>query len=318
MAAFQTPTQTNIKDIVEKTMKMSVSSVKRFPTGLCHYVYDVKTNKQNLVVRVAHPDNSKYLEGALFWYEKLKPKGVPLPEIYYRDIKAQHSPYHFYIMDRLDGTDLGNIYSRLSTVDKNKLTDEIVSIQNKVAELPRGKGFGEVYTDKDKFEYQNWSDFFYKGEESKKTLKRLGIFNPKYADILQNEIEKHTSYFNQVKSIPFLDDITTKNIIINENNDLSGIVDVDFMTYGDKIFNIALTRMSLLASQDKTDYIDIWCQKEGLNDEQYEALRLYTLSHCVGFMCEVGQSFNKDDVKVDMKKVEHLKRVFDFLANSKG
>jgi len=310
---FHEPTAEQIKKIVKQTLKLDVKNVERFPTGLCHYVYDVQTDKKDLVVRIAHPDNFKYLKGASFWYEQLKPKGVPLPEVYYSDLEAKDHPYHFMIMERLKGTDLGNVYTRLSSKDKEAIVKQLIDVQETVGSLPQGSGFGEIYTYDDKFETKSWFEFLSNIEDKKETLNRLGIFDPAYVDTLEKELSPHQSYFDSIQSIPFLDDITTKNVIIDDNNHLSGIVDIDLMTYGDKIYNLGLTNMALLSHGYETDYIDMWCKKIKINENQYNALRLYTLSFCVDFMCEIGQSFNKKEADINQSYVKELKEIFTSL-----
>lgn len=45
------------------------------------------------------------------------------------------------------------------------------------------------------------------------------------------------SYTSEVKPTPFLDDTTTKNVIINDGK-LSGIVDVDYVNFGDHLLTL--------------------------------------------------------------------------------
>ena len=60
-------------------------------------------------------------------------------------------------------------------------------------------------------------------------------------------------------------------MIINKGK-LSGIVDVDGACFGDKLYTVALTKMSLLSSKDNLDYIDYWCEELNISEEQYKAL----------------------------------------------
>jgi aminoglycoside phosphotransferase (APT) family kinase protein len=52
------------------------------------------------------------------------------------------------------------------------------------------------------------------------------------------------SYFDTVRPIPFLDDLTTKNVLV-ENGTLSGIIDVDFVCYGDPLLAVGATMASI-------------------------------------------------------------------------
>lgn len=91
----------------------------------------------------------------------------------------------------------------------------------------------------------------------------------------------------------FLDDTTTKNVLIDQGQ-LSGIVDVDTVCFGDPLLTPALTQMALLKSAFDTDYISFWAEALLLNLGGRRHLALYTAIFCVIFLSELGQQFNKE------------------------
>ena len=92
----------------------------------------------------------------------------------------------------------------------------------------------------------------------------------------------------------------------------SGIVDLDTIAFGDRLYFIALTRMPLLKSDYDTDYIDYLVSYFDLNPEQKSVSDFYTLLFCVDFMSEIGQMYNKDELlsisSVEKGRVESLYR----------
>ena len=90
----------------------------------------------------------------------------------------------------------------------------------------------------------------------------------------------------------YLDDTTTKNVIIHSGA-LSGIVDVDSVSFGDPLLTVGLTQTALLAEGFDLDYVHTWTALMHLNQPQKEALQFYTMLYCVVFMSEVGQRFNR-------------------------
>src|SRR5262249_27831106 len=104
--------------------------------------------------------------------------------------------------------------------------------------------------------------------------------------------ESFGPYLEQVAPTPFLHDITTKNVIVHDGR-LSGIVDVDDLCFGDPLWLIALIRMALFAHAHDPVYLDEWLDVVRLDREQAAALDFYTLVHCVGFLSELGQRFNR-------------------------
>lgn len=95
----------------------------------------------------------------------------------------------------------------------------------------------------------------------------------------------------------FFDDATTKNVLIHEGR-FSGLVDLDWLCFGDRLYTIALTRMSLLESGGDLDYIEFLCAEEGVGDGRRRLLSFYTLAFCVDFMGGLGMKFNKPEKPV--------------------
>ncbi len=311
------PDKYYVAQIVRQVRNESVVTINRFATGLCHFVYDVVTESgQSFVLRVARPENQAFLAGALYWHQLLKPKGVPLPDIIYSDAEAATSPFPFMILERLAGEDLGIVYQQMSKGEKKVLADEISRIQKITGTLPFGKGFGFVGSyNSDSFQ-NKWIDVLYASlNRSQKRMQAIGAIDSRSVDRVAEKFDKYDNYLSQVKPRCFLDDTTTKNVIVHKGK-LSGIVDVDFVCFGDNLFTIALTQMSLLNTGFDLDYIDFWCDAAGVTEEQRNVLQLYTALFCVDFMSGLGQIFNKENAQpVKTKDVQRLSDILDALLN---
>jgi Ser/Thr protein kinase RdoA (MazF antagonist) len=307
----------SLVEIVLPFIFESVVTVNRFATGLCHFVYDVVTESgQSFVLRVARPENQALLAGALYWHQLLKPKGVPLPDIIYSDTEAAASPFPCMILERLAGEDLGILYQQMSKDEKKVLADEISRIQKITGTLPFGKGFGFVGSYNSGSFQNKWIDVLYASlNRSRKRMQAIGAIDSRSVDRVAEKFDKYDDYLSQVKPRCFLDDTTTKNVIVHKGK-LSGIVDVDFVCFGDNLFTIALTQMSLLNTGFDLDYIDFWCDAAGITEEQRNVLQLYTALFCVDFMSELGQIFNKENAQpVKTKNVQRLSDILDALLN---
>lgn len=138
-----TPTLDELRAIAWEAMGSELVSAKRFTTGNCHYVFDAAlADGRAVVLRIAKPENRPYLVGAVHWSGILKPMGFPLPEILHARLEAGCTPYPYLVLERLPGTDLGEVYSRLSAGEKKTLADRLASLQKMVGSLPEGAGFG--------------------------------------------------------------------------------------------------------------------------------------------------------------------------------
>ena len=126
--------------------------------------------------------------------------------------------------------------------------------------------------------------------------------------------EKYSEYFKKVEPRAFLDDISNKNLIIH-NGDISGIIDLDWMGFGDLLYFVGYNNMALLDMEVDTKYIDYMIQELNLNEFQKQIVLFYTLVFCVDFMSEKGQTFQDKEIFVDENIVDKMNNIYDNLIN---
>jgi len=75
-ASTDTPSPKDAAIIVRSRLGLEPAEVRRFLTGLCHYVYSVTTSdRQKFVARIATPSTKRLLAGGIYWNELLRPMG---------------------------------------------------------------------------------------------------------------------------------------------------------------------------------------------------------------------------------------------------
>ncbi|MBI1281946.1 MAG: phosphotransferase [Anaerolineaceae bacterium] len=310
------PTELDAIRILHDALGKQVQSIHRFPTGLAHYVYDVETDEnEKLVIRLARPNLKYFFEGALNWYEPLRRKNVPLPELYFSSLDDAQYGFPMMIMERLPGKDLNEVYTHLTTDQKHRIADQIIAIQQSVATLPMGKGYGYARSADDPSLYPTWLNVLEASiQRSQHRFETTGFAGYQAIQKVKQAIDAHGDYFKTVLPICFLDDTTTKNVLVDDNGLLSGIVDVDAVAFGDPLLTISLTRMALLSSGYDTDYTDYWAAQLSLTPQQQQAINLYTALYCLDFLSELGQSFNKETpITLDQTKAAQLMSILESL-----
>src|SRR5215467_10438760 len=86
--------------------------VRRFSTGSHHYVFEAAfADRPPVVVRIAAEHSRAAMAGALKLSRRLRPQGVPLPEVIAEGVDHQFS---HLVLERLPGTDLGEVIGGLS------------------------------------------------------------------------------------------------------------------------------------------------------------------------------------------------------------
>ena len=311
--ATDIPSATDAAIVVRSRLSLEPVEVQRFLTGLCHHVFSVTTaDRQKFVLRIATPQTKRHLAGGIYWNDVLRPIGVPLPRMIATSLEPSEIQFPFVILEQLPGSDLGQIYQTLSSQEKLEIVGEVVRIQEKVLALPEAGGFGLAYSYSRPPECRTWvAAVLAILERAQQRMELSGNPGSSYVKPARRMLNRHESYFAAVRPIPFLDDTTTKNVLVDQGR-LTGVVDVDWLCFGDPLLTIGLTRMALLSDARDLDYVEHWMNLMELNKQQREAVDAYTRLFCVDFMSELGQRFNKDDQpEIDLEKFARLSTVFE-------
>jgi hypothetical protein len=264
-----------------------------------------------LVVRIGSKDNFQTYDNAIYWRETLRPLGLPMPEFFEYSNDPAKSEYPYIIMKRLEGKDLHDVYPDLLQREKRVLAWKMVGIQQRVnTQLPTGNGYGFASRLDSTNLHKSWFDLLlWHIERSRQWIQQGEKLSEKFIDDVKAVLIENKPLFEDVPPTPFLDDITTKNVIVYEGK-LNGIIDIDWIGFGDPLFTPALTKVSLLFSGYDTEYVDFWLEQLDLNENAMKRFELYTALFCANLIAEQGLKFNKDHAEpVDLNKVEQYQSI---------
>jgi aminoglycoside phosphotransferase (APT) family kinase protein len=302
------PTDSVAAQIAAEFCGQGPQSVSRFPMGIGHWVYDVRgPEAEQFVVRIGSSEQREDFVGALHWSKLLRPVGVPLPSLL---ASGEWEGMPYMVLERLSGEDLGVVYETLALDEKKAIAENVCRIQSLVASLGEGQGYGYVRLPVGPYR-ASWREVIDESiarSRSRMELTKLIGLSP--VQRLVQSANRFESYFSRVRPVPFLDDTTTKNVLVHQGV-LSGIVDVDWICFGDPLLTVALTRTSLLNSGRDVDYTDHWSELLALTPEQRAVMRFYTALFCLDFMSELGHRFNRETATIDAEGVERLERILD-------
>lgn len=275
-------------------------TVERCAVGQGNYVYIVECNGTKYVVRCSSENNA--YNTSIVWLKKLAVIDVPVPKVI---VKGKYNEYEYLILSYIEGKDIGIVYEQLSDDDKRVIAKEIVHIQNQVATLE----LDDVETD------WSWSAFVnYILERAEERIVQNGYFDVEKVERLRRCLEQLKDYFASIKPVAYLDDISSKNLLIH-NGQISGIIDIDWMGIGDRLTYVALTNMALLNMEYDTDYVKYILEEMQVNNVEKKTFVFYTLMYCVDFMGERGMQFMDKQVEVNTQIVDRLNNIYDLLWN---
>lgn len=234
-----------------------------------------------------------------FLLDKLSVCDIPIPVVLMEGI---YGNYSYLILSYIDGDDIGNVYCKLTDSEKKQIAREVVAIQQKVSGI-------DLRADKE----WNWNVFIdtmlYRAEGRIKTYQYFDINKIATIKKLQCELQE---YLDKVRPTPYLDDISTKNLLVYEGK-VSGIIDIDWMGFGDILTFVAMTRVALLNMDLDTRYIDHLLDEMQPNTMEHKAFVFYCLMFCVDFMGERGMQFLDKTIPVNESIIRRLNNIFDML-----
>ena len=240
--------------------------VKRCAVGQANYVYIIECNQQRFTIRF-NTEKAAY-EQTLYWLEKLRNIHVPVPEVIEH---GEYQGYAYLILSYLEGQDLGLVYPQLTKEEKRVIAKEIVTIQNSVATLQ----LENVDAD------WSWKAFIQDMlQRAKERIEANGYFDSQKVAQLKEQTAILDDYFNAVQPIAYLDDISSKNLLIL-NGRISGIIDVDWIGIGDRLTFAALTNVALLNMVYDTEYVDFILEEIQVNETEKQAFLFFFIRLCI-------------------------------------
>lgn len=301
-------TEEIVNKICNEVFHTQPTEIIRNNVGLAGYVYTVQINNEKYVVKIS--DDKNLILGSTYWLNKVKDLDIPIPKVISENTSA--APYYF-VMTFIQGKDLGIVYSTLSKDEKKAIAKKLISYQKEIKKLPMATGFGSLnsYEDTENL-FPTWEEVILNDiKRAEDGIKENKIFSTEYVSKVRELIPGFKDYFSTIRPEAFFDDATTKNVLIHEGK-LSGIIDLDWITFGDQVYFLGLTTMALLSMQADLDYAEYLKEEMNLNSSQEKVLLLYILIFCIIFMSERGARFNQDEpVPVSEQEKNLLIKIFE-------
>ncbi len=283
--------------IFENSMKKRVVQIERCSVGIANYVFAVSTGAEKFILRCSKEEDA--YKAAVHWLSKLSVCGIPVPIVL---SKGKYGDYSYLILSYIPGDDIGNVYHKLNDSEKKQIAREVVEIQRKVSGI-------DISVD----EEWTWSSFIDELlNRAEERIKRKHYFDIEKIHIIKKMQQEIKGYLGAVRPTPYLDDISTKNLLIYEGA-VSGVIDIDWIGVGDILTFVALTKVSLLNMNLDTRYIDHLLDEIHPSTIEYKAFVFYCLLYCVDFMGERGMQFLDKKIPVNESIIKRLNDIFDIL-----
>ena len=292
-----------ITNIFVTNLQQKPQSFKRCAVGIGNEVYIVECETEKYIFRCSTEENA-YAE-TIRWLTQLSILDIPIPKVLFY---GAYEEYQYLILNFIEGEDIGLIYTSLTIAEKKQIAKEVMEIQRKV--VHQRLDFAE--------NSWSWQDFVNEMlDRAEERIAANGYFDRNKVEQVREKISVLDEYFSRIKPVAYLDDISTKNLLIH-NGKVSGVIDIDWMGIGDNLTFIAMTYVALRNMEYETDYVEYLLEERSCTEEERKAFLFYCLMFCVDFMGERGMQFGDKKIEVNDVVIDRLNRIYEELWEEYG
>ncbi len=272
-----------VQQIVEEWFSAAVLEVRHNAYGHRNRTFTVEVAERTVIVRT-NADPAVFAATALN-LEALRALGIPVPEVVTADLTLSRRPFAYMVMGAFPGTDLGLALPGMSQQEQELVARQVMEFERRVATLPEGHGYGYAGIG-ERAPHVSWRGAI-----------ALGAFSQGYSpsgidgalvERMETILDSCEAYLEGVRPTCFLDDLTTKNVIVDEGV-LQGVIDFDVVCYGDPLFQLGLTQTAAgfdLPEQCMT-YVEHLCAAADLGPEQRRIVDLYAAMCGIDFLSRI-------------------------------
>ncbi len=210
--------------LVEDVLGVQPSTVIFQPFGHNSVTYEATLPGRSVIVRM-NADASVFAATERN-IAVLRGLGLPVPVVLASDLSKTRYPFAYLLLEKIPGRDLRYELAGMTPVQMTRLAEQIVGYQRRALTLPLGTGYGYVGIG-ETGPYASWRELVRSEGEPV-------------------QVSRFEAYLRQVPPACFLDDITVKNVII-QDGELQGLIDFDCVCYGDPLYWLALTAVGVVS-----------------------------------------------------------------------
>lgn len=283
-------TDGQVSSLVSDCLGTTPVQTVRMTDGGMSLVYDVTLPERHVMVRL-HEDGG-FFAGTQHNLSALLRLGLPVPHVLAVDLTKRCFPLAFMILSKIPGRDLRHELAGMSGPQMTRLAGQVASFQRAVMTLPPGGGYGYVSIG-ERGPHSSWWDVVLEQSWWDVTRAETDDQAPSGRDAVLGEwqarvrrlVFQHEPSLRRVPPTCFLDDITVKNVIV-QDGELQGLVDFDCVCYGDPLYWLGLTATGVVSDVGLREmfYVRELCRCLGLTDRQRRACLLYAASIALGFV----------------------------------
>jgi aminoglycoside phosphotransferase (APT) family kinase protein len=259
------------------------AALARMGYGHCNVVYDVTLADGSAVILRTNRRDPSVMLGTERNLRVLADLGLPVPAVLASDLTLSRYDAAYMVMARIAGRDLGFALAEMTRPQMTALAEQVVGFQRAAATLPAGEGFGWVAIGQPG-PFPTWAAVL--DRAVRRNVEAAGPLAPPGVEArLRALYARQADEIARVAPTPYLDDLTTKNVLI-EGGRLQGVVDFDWICYGDRRYWLGLTQMAVVSDSppEAEFYVAELCRLSEVVPSDRPLIALYSATFALDFL----------------------------------
>lgn len=278
-------TETQASELIAEVLGETPLAVEHMTFGHNSVTYEVTLEGRTLILRTNN--DAGVFRKTEHNLHVLRGLELPVPEVITSDLEKARYPVAYMLLNKIPGRDLRYELPGMTLIQQDMLAKQIAAYQQRVATLPEGKGFGYAPLG-EAAPFGSWFELVV--AETRRNLSPQPTPEESYWQArVFGLLGTFAPYLSHIRPIPFLDDLTTKNVLI-ERGELQGLIDFDVVCYGDPLWTLGLTGCALVTDVglEELSYLEALCRAYRLDEEQQKVVRLYASLFALTFFAHAG------------------------------
>jgi aminoglycoside phosphotransferase (APT) family kinase protein len=274
-----------VATLLERLFGGPPAALEQMSFGETSVTFGASVGGRSLIVRT-HRD-PKTFSGTQRTLDALRGLDIPVPQVYEVDLSCRDLRFAYMITERFPGRDLRFEMPSMTRSQTSALAEQIMDFERRASTLgsPGRYGYAPVGSVPP---HSTWFDAM---ASDARISSLLPLELRPLLSAIERATERHVDYLGGVQSVCFLDDLTTKNVIVHDGK-LSGVVDFDCVCYGDPLWHVALTKAAVAADvgDRHLGYIDDLCRYGAIGSDLSPIIDLYAAMHGIEFLYDQPQN----------------------------
>ena len=297
--------------IIEFELKEQPLSIQRCAIGLCNEVYLVTISHTDVVVRFNR--SPKALLGTERYIPLFASLDIPVPQLLASSYSLAVVPVAYQILSKIPGRDITDVIHTLTEDQLCTIAQNIAMIFQKLSRLPTNGKYGFIDISEDEAK-NSWLDVI---DDLVTTInernKKSGVIEARHLEVLNSILAEHRDYFIQCPSIFYFDDLSAKNVMI-DNGRFVGLVDLDNVAYGDPLEAVGRIEGSWFGTSYGRFYTDEIEKALGLTTRQRRIVTMYAITNYIFWLAMKGVRYNSiTSLEIDWDSVKDCRNAIDSL-----